>query len=46
MVVVNVFAQGLPQGTLAMRAQSMTAPLLPTYGVIEIPSWQWINEIF
>jgi hypothetical protein len=25
----------------SMRAQSMTAPLVPTYGVIEIPFWQW-----
>jgi metal transporter CNNM len=22
------------------------APLVPTYGVIEIPSWQWITERF
>jgi hypothetical protein len=24
----------------------MTAPLVPTYGVIEISSWQWITERF
>jgi hypothetical protein len=29
-----------------MRAQSMTAPLVATYGVIEIPSWQLITERF
>jgi hypothetical protein len=33
-----------PSDVGQIRAQFMTAPLVPTYGVIEIPSWQWYNR--
>jgi hypothetical protein len=35
-----------PSDVASMRAQSVATPLVPTYGVIEIPSWQWITERF